>query len=610
MVTAVQLSRQRGELSRGEEFFASYRWALNIYPTLGEALRNLTAIAGERRTSPIDWMDAERRLNIALLACAVSDTVDDEIAGPFYDFSKVTGALPFAAPLTNLLGRALLAPARLKRGRDRLSSWRREWELAVVDYMRAALLAGDVNGEDVAANAERLARLAKWPHLPLPRRCKAPAAFRSQDLTHFDAIALARRFSQGVSDRTRPVLVLGCRTAGSYFAPLVRAQLILEGFENVESVTIRPKNPASSREAASMAQAAARGSTVLLVDEPVNTGSTLIKAIQRIVSYGTKLSNIALLLPVHASRRNWASGADAAALASVRTILLEPEDWHKYRMLDEQYVHGKLTALAPGQFGEILSVEPDAEISASIERGSDLKFHSRLMRGYRVRSRDAAGRVTVDRVMAKSVGWGWYSYHAALAGEALEGFVPKVFGVRDGILFAEWVDADGEREPERIVSIAADYIATRATKLALMADPVPDLARANQHKGTDELAGILSKAYGSKPGALLRRPAIVERLSATACPVPALIDGRMRQGEWIFGGQVSKADFEHHGLGKTELSVTDPAYDLADAILHWRLNPDQERQLISEYQRQSGDENVEQRLFRFKLLAGAWTMSR
>ena len=69
-----------------------------------------------------------------------------------------------------------------------------------------------------------------------------------------------------------------------------------------------------------------------------------------------------------------------------------------------------------------------------------------------------------------------------------------------------------------------------------------------------------------------------------------------------------KADFEHHGTGKGELNVVDPAYDLAETILELALSPVEEASLIRRYIEDSGDAAVEERLFMNKLLAGLWTM--
>jgi hydroxymethylpyrimidine pyrophosphatase-like HAD family hydrolase len=215
-------------------------------------------------------------------------------------------------------------------------------------------------------------------------------------------------------------------------------------------------------------------------------------------------------------------------------------------------------------------------------------------------------------VIAKSVGWGWLGYHAFTAAQRLSPMVPPVLGLRDGVLYAEWLfdagpDADVGRN--NLVSALARYSGARARTLALDHDLSADLARADQHKGSAVLAEALSRAYGWKPAALLKRPRIRRELIKQHGGPQALIDGKMRPQEWVAsGGDVVKTDFEHHGLGKTELNVTDPAYDLADAILQFGLSPDEEESLVREFIDASGDTGVTTRLFLHKLLAGLWAM--
>src|SRR5260370_16535089 len=98
---------------------------------------------------------------------------------------------------------------------------------------------------------------------------------------------------------------------------------------------------------------------------------------------------------------------------------------------------------------------------------------------------------------------------------------------------------------------------------------------------------------------------------AQSCPVQALIGWKMRPQEWVHGGgRLVKTDFEQHGLGKRELNVIDPAYDLADAVLQWRLSAAEEKQLIDRYVAFSGDTGVGKRLHLNKVLAGLWNMMR
>jgi len=123
------------------------------------------------------------------------------------------------------------------------------------------------------------------------------------------------------------------------------------------------------------------------------------------------------------------------------------------------------------------------------------------------------------------------------------------------------------------------------------------------------LERVLSKAYGRFVTDTLMRAHIQRRLCEQPCPVPTLIDGNMRRADWIVGSHgLLKTDYEHHGMGKTELNVTDPAYDLAETILNLALSPAEESSLVRRYVEESGDGGVEQRLFMNKLLAGLWAM--
>jgi hypothetical protein len=50
------------------------------------------------------------------------------------------------------------------------------------------------------------------------------------------------------------------------------------------------------------------------------------------------------------------------------------------------------------------------------------------------------GNEATKKILVKSVGWGWLGYHAYHAGNRLRGFVPEIFGVRNGFIFMEWVE--------------------------------------------------------------------------------------------------------------------------------------------------------------------------
>jgi hydroxymethylpyrimidine pyrophosphatase-like HAD family hydrolase len=378
-------------------------------------------------------------------------------------------------------------------------------------------------------------------------------------------------------------------------------------------MTLRPTRSLGDDERAAMRDAASRGAIAVVVDEAPNTGSTLAKAVALLRNTGFAENDVTLLVPIHATRPDWASGPEVVALSGTRTFTLPPADWRKQRWLTPEQAQSRIADyfLARGYTRATVVMSAAAQsFNRQLRRSSDEKFHTRLKQVFEVRLRDQAGATHTRFVIGKSVGWGWLGYHASLAAARLSRFVPPVLGLRDGILYSEWLPSpqpSGEHDRERLIATLASYTAARTTGLALGSDPSNDVERGDQHKGITLLAAALSKASGWKPAAILQRARIRRALAQLPRPHAVLIDGRMRPHEWIGArGELLKTDFEHHGLGKTELNVTDPAYDLAEAILHFRLTPAEERALVERYVAGSGDREVQARLFINKLLAGTW----
>src|SRR5262249_36029500 len=182
-----------------------------------------------------------------------------------------------------------------------------------------------------------------------------------------------------------------------------------------------------------------------------------------------------------------------------------------------------------------------------------------------VHLRDTAGRHEIRHVLAKSVGWGWLGYHASQASQALADFVPSTLGLRNGILYTEWLPQQQDSPApvatgKRVIETLGSYVAARARKLRFNRNPTADLVRDGRHKGLEMLATALSRAYGSRIAAAAMRHRIQKKLSQN-CSLAVLTDSKMAVAEWIHDGhRLLKTDFEHHGQGKNELGMTDPAY--------------------------------------------------
>ena len=599
-------------LAEENDFYNSYSWCLNAYPSIGEVVRHLDEELTRFMAAEVDWRRDEIARNVYLLACTIIDTTDDYLLGRRYSFSKVLGVFPALAPVMKVAEATLHASQAYSALSARaLSKWRADLELAVIAVVRRVLLE-NADGPDTANATSQLRRLLK-AGMPTPlaaRHPRIPAAFRSQDLTHFDVLSLGAKFAAAFPDRKRPILVTGLRTAGSYFAILLRAYLESQGYTNVESVTLRPKAGISRVEREITRRKAAQNCLALLIDEPIATGGTLGKGIGLLTKQGIAMDNVVLLFPVHRNGRNWTSHADSAPVTACHVLTLEHEEWHKHKLI---------SAAGPQVLKEYFESqgwhadvdESGAEdANARLIEVSEDKYHTRLKWVYSVRL-SRPGETVTQQVIAKSVGWGWLGYHAFVGGQRLAKFVPPIIGLRDGILYSNWVNEDGGLPYADVVRTLANYTATRARALRLNSESRMDVLRDSQAaRGIEELAGRLSSAYG-KAGGFLKRARIKRELAAMQSHEPSLIDARMRSLEWIrSAGSMLKSDFEQHGMGKHQLNLTDPAYDLAEAILHWNLSPAQEQELLGTYSVESGDQNVYARIVLHKILAGSWSLDR
>jgi hypothetical protein len=73
---------------------------------------------------------------------------------------------------------------------------------------------------------------------------------------------------------------------------------------------------------------------------------------------------------------------------------------------------------------------------------------------------------------------------------------------------------------------------------------------------------------------------------------PVLVDARMAPHEWLLtsSGQVLKTDSGSHGDDHFFPGVTDIAWDLAGAIVEWKMEKDQAKVFLEMYHRASGDD--------------------
>lgn len=590
-------------------FYSAYGWCLDPHLTFGEAIEHLVGELNRLQIVETGWQTREVAANIYLFSCSLLNGTDEYLRGR-------TLRLPPQLARTRPGRLALWATDKVaeslpKRNWTQVRRWKEEWENAL-DASLAVLAQCDCDPRPLVKATRNLSELLQrqLPSDLLGLRLGVPSAFSRLDLTPVDVVELGRQFMRRYRDPAHPVLFLGLRTAGTYFSALLRSFFKAEGYRRVESLTVHPKKGPGRWERGALAKYAKEGFTLAIVDDPPNSGGTIVLAVDIARQAGFDPARIRVLVPTHPATRSWAN-----MLPDSLVITLEPERWQKQQQLDPRTVETRLAEyLAPQGFSDVRVVDsPRAEeLNRGLLHSSNGRRGVTLKRIFEVQLRTPQDNRETRYVLAKSVGLGWFGYPSFLAAQRLSDFVPPVLGLRDAILYDEWLPQQGGTadiglDRDSWIETTAAYIAARARLLRLTERRIA--GKAVHENGWTLLAEALGRAYGRFVLDIPMRSWIQQRLYGLHCPVPTMIDGNMGRGEWIRSRfDQLKTGYYGHGLGKTQLNAIDPAYDLAETILSFALSPEEEDRLIRRYIDHSGDAAVSQRLFINKLLAGLWTM--
>jgi hydroxymethylpyrimidine pyrophosphatase-like HAD family hydrolase len=600
-------SVQPGVLPAELEFYESYRWSLNPHLTVREAVAHLGEEVERLSIVPSGWEISEVATNIFLLSCGLLNCVDGHLRGLALHLPSRVGRIVISRA-ANRFAETISAYPWFRR---RVSRMRDQLLLDLNNFLSLMVSQRAVDAKRLSDSGHKLARLGSlFPTELLGKRLTIPSPFSHLDLTPNDVWRLGDVFVRRFPERAQPLLIVGLRTAGSYFAPLLRALLETEGYRSVELLTVEPRKGVGRREARELKQFAARGYWALVVDDPPDSSRTLLAALDIVRRAGFAVGNVKFLAPTHPASPTWFKTFPESSV-----ITLLPEQWHKYDLLSSKVVELRLGEYFRSRNFTRVSVASRCadKFNARIKNTASDERGVRLKRIFEVQLETPDGKKQTQYILAKSVGWGWLSYRAFLMGHRLTEFVPPILGLRDGILYMEWIPQSAVKSDNKrnvLLEASAAYVAARVRGLNLAASATGiDLKRYNNASRLLEKA--FSRAYGRFPADLLMRSRVGSLVRDVECPCPTLVDGNMNSSEWILGPQGPlKTDYEHHGMGKTAPNVTDPAYDLADTILNLALSPEEESGLIRQYIAESGDATVERRLFVHKLLAGLWAMSQ
>lgn len=362
-----------------------------------------------------------------------------------------------------------------------------------------------------------------------------------------------------ITPPTNSLMVVGIRSIGTTLSAVTTAAARLRGME-ARRITVRPEGHPYHRctefsrsQLAGLQQAVLSGATFVIVDEgPGLSGSSFLSVAEALERVGAPRERI-MLLGGHEPNVDGLCAADAA------------RRWRRFRYAavagEARRPLAAVDFIGAGQWRNRM-LRCEAEWPASWTSFERLKYLS---------AEEADGRR-----LFKFAGFGHYG-DPAFAREqvtAESGFGTRPRQESDGFISYPWIDGrplSARDLSPKVLSRLAEYCAFRAHELAAEPADLSDLQQMAEHN-LDQLKFEL-------PAALR-----MER--------PVIADGRMQPHEWLLTqeGGLLKTDSGSHGDDHFFPGVTDIAWDLAGAMVEWRMNKDQGNAFLDLYRRAAGDD--------------------
>jgi hydroxymethylpyrimidine pyrophosphatase-like HAD family hydrolase/hypoxanthine phosphoribosyltransferase len=496
-----------------------------------------------------------------LLSAGAGQILDDYLHRDFLALGKLEelaaahGKRRLASLFRRLLRVALAARSAGPRTRALIGHQRTLAEL--VEQLAGSVTRGEARLSESALRPARLLSAARAPRSLQRSVLRLPNCYRSFDQHPDDCRRLAELFAEREGDRARPLLVLGLRTSGSYLAPLTASHLRQLGFAQVGTLTLRPGQVWSRRERARPRATAARGGAVLLVDDPPQTGHHLRLAIEEVRALGVPADSIVLL------QQALPAGLPAS-LQDLDLIQLPWESWSIHERLGAEAVRAAMVELG---YDEIAELE-------CVQRGDAGRGHVSAV--FRMRTSARSARLSGELLYVRGVGLGYLGRQVLAVADPLSEFLPRIYGLRDGLLFREWLPEQRRLQAELVCSdtAVADRIAAyaAASSAALPIREDVSIRLVGRDALWQNVASMLSRAFGR-----LRLPLrpVLQRTAKrlVRAPCPAVAGGGMRLTSW-FGAEEGKqplrgASFEDGAFRASGLTLYnfDPVFDLATASI-------------------------------------------
>jgi hydroxymethylpyrimidine pyrophosphatase-like HAD family hydrolase len=568
-----------------------------------ELHRRFLEIAGSDRGGALSH---DQLVDAFLLAAGMHQVVEDYVHGGGGLVGRASKRL---ADLGHPLARITAAAGdqvsaarwhqRVRRQGRRLGPVRMALDDGVLLLARALIAAAGGTGGAPEVTADRpLQDIANRLRLPIEtglgrQLVKLPTCYRSLDQQPADCLLMARALACAGVAPTTPLLVLGLRTSGSYLGPLLHASLERTGFDQVRSITVRPRQPWSPEHREHLGRIAEAGGLCLVIDDPPKRGRAMVEVTSRLEDIGLAPESIALVLPVIDP-----APLQRPELAAYAAYTLERRAWTIQARLKPEKVRAALRPMLEGNVVtlfeagakprtvEVAAVENVRRLPLPASVGVAERARRHLAALYKVAIRTPHGEGLELSVYVKGTGLGYLGRHSIDVASALEGLVPEVYGATGGLMYRAWVPEEWRvtaPTPDLARSIAG-YAATRRRRLAVDEDVSLRLVGGGP---LWKLAAVpLERAFGrAAPAFRAINLEVARRL--TRADRPAVWDGSMALSNWIEvkgsrGGHL-KVDFDERAFANQD-SLGDEMYcydvdadvaaTAADALRSARRDPD------------------------------------
>ena len=289
-------SAEAGVLPEELEFYQTYQWSFNPHLTVGEAIGHLGEEVERLSILPSGWKIDEVATNIFLLSCGLLNCVDGYLRGLALRLpSRVERAA--IGRCTTRLVESISNSAWSQRA---VSHWRQQWLSDLNSFLSLIVSRRANRAKDLADAGRKLTRLGSLlPPKFLAKRLAIPSPFSHLDLTPNDVLRLGDFFVRQFPERAQPLLIVGLRTSGSYFAPLLRAFFENKGYSSVELLTVEPLKGVGRHERRELEQFATRGYWALIVDDSPDSSRTLLAASEIVQRAGFAVDSVKFLAPSH-----------------------------------------------------------------------------------------------------------------------------------------------------------------------------------------------------------------------------------------------------------------------------------------------------------------------